>query len=223
MKSWPVPELNCRLLPNFQLDDWNAVEAAFAGADGCEMGQGWRAEPEPHFQPASVRLGWRDNRLWVYARLQDRDIFNDATRLNDATYELGDIFEILVRPIAQDAYFEFHVTPENQHLQLRWPDVQAIERYSGKHQSLQPFLFREKVLESQTSVQAELHQWRVLDGVPATVAESPRIHEGDIWSFSFSRYDYARGVAEPVLSSSSPHAVPKFHRQQEWGLLRFIM
>jgi hypothetical protein len=41
------------------------------------------------------------------------------------------------------------------------------------------------------------------------------------WLFSFSRYDYTRGRGEPVISSTSPHAAPAFHRQQEWGRLRF--
>jgi hypothetical protein len=37
----------------------------------------------------------------------------------------------------------------------------------------------------------------------------------------FSRYDYTRGMGEPVLSSTSPHRRLDFHRQHEWGTLDF--
>jgi hypothetical protein len=30
-----------------------------------------------------------------------------------------------------------------------------------------------------------------------------------------------RGGGEPVIASTSPHAEPDFHRQQEWGALNF--
>lgn len=36
-----------------------------------------------------------------------------------------------------------------------------------------------------------------------------------------SKY-YTRGRERPVLSSTSPHKVLNFHRQSEWGELRFV-
>jgi hypothetical protein len=42
------------------------------------------------------------------------------------------------------------------------------------------------------------------------------------WRFSFSRYDYIRGRREPMISSTSPHARPGFHRREEWGTLIFV-
>jgi hypothetical protein len=54
------------------------------------------------------------------------------------------------------------------------------------------------------------------------VCDRARSLEGTDWLFSFSRYDCTRGLAVPVISSTSPHAAPSFHRQQEWGTLRFV-
>ena len=210
----------CRPLPDFEPNDWNAIERAFAPFDSCALRQAWREEPEPNFQAARVRAGWRADALWVYAELDDLDIFNAATHLNDATYQLGDIFEIFVRPATQDTYFEFHVTPENQQLQLRWPDALAIANFGGGHQSLTPY-FVEDFLHSQINVQVAHNRWRVLARVPASIAQSQSIRAGDVWMFSFSRYDCTRGVKEPVWSSTSPHAVPSFHRQHEWGHMTF--
>jgi len=64
--------------------------------------------------------------------------------------------------------------------------------------------------------------WRVLASIPLErVAETGRPVAGDSWLFSFSRYDYTQGKAAPVLSSTSPHQVLSYHRQQEWGTLVF--
>ncbi len=213
-------ELSCRPLPEFDAANWNAVDDAFAACDWCALQQAWRAAPEPGFQPARVRIGWRPDALWVDAHLTDLDIFNAATHLNDKTYGLGDIFEIFALPAAQQTYYEFHITPENQQLQLRWPDFQAIDQFSGGHESLAPF-FVTGMLQSRTEVQPQRNFWRVLARVPATIAQSEIIREGDAWMFSFSRYDTTRGVAEPVHSSSSPHAEINFHRRHEWGRINF--
>ena len=121
--KFPAPQLSCCPLPNFDADDWNAVDDAFASRDWCTLQQAWRDAPESGFQPARVRIGWLPDALWVDAHLTDLDILNAATGLNQSTCELGDIFEIFVLPAAQQIYHEFHITPENQQLQLRWPEL----------------------------------------------------------------------------------------------------
>ena len=221
MQVLRAPELTSRPLPNFDAADWSAVENAFATADSCEFQQAWRESPEPGFQPARVRVGHRDNALWVYAELSDLDIFNAAAHLNDATYAKGDIFEIFVRPLEQEDYFEFHVTPENQNLQLHWPDDQAVWSCEDTQESLSPYFVPGVLLRSRTQVLREENLWRVLASVPFSVARAGSTQAGDVWSFSFSRYDCTRGQDEPVFSASSPHAQPRFHRQQEWGRLIF--
>ena len=215
-----APELSCRTLPEFDADDWNAVDDAFASRDWCDLQQAWRDTPEPDFQPARARIGWRPDALWVDAHLTDLDIFNAAAHLNDATYALGDIFEIFLLPAAQQIYYEFHITPENQQLQLRWPDFESITQCSDDQESLAPF-FVTGVLQSRTDVQPQRNFWRVLARVPATIALSGSIQNGDDWMFSFSRYDTTRGVKEPVYSSSSPHAEIDYHRRHEWGRINF--
>jgi hypothetical protein len=55
----------------------------------------------------------------------------------------------------------------------------------------------------------------------AVVCEVFLPRAGDRGLFSFSRSDYTRGRKKPVLSSTSPHKVLNFHRQEEWGEMRF--
>lgn len=220
MPTFPSPHLTSHRLPQFDTSDWASIEAAFEGAESCTMGQGWLPELEPRFEPATTRTGWTPEGLWIYAELTDRDIFNHADSLNCETY-WGDFFEVLVRPNGQDPYWEFHVTCNGQYLQLLYPDAKAFSRFDNTHESLSIFFIDEPVIDSWIDLQPQNNFWRVLAFVPVRVANSGEIKPGDVWSFSFSRYDYDQGIKEEILSSTSPHGAPSFHRQQEWGTLTF--
>lgn len=215
------PALRCLPLPDFDAGDLDAVRAAWAGATPCALGQAWLPMLEPRFAPGQVRVGWRGDALLVFAELTDRDIFTRATALNQRMWELGDTFEMFLRPDGQAAYFEFHVTPNNQRLQLRIPSAEAM-RLAQAANVFDEFLLPGNVFHSTTWLQPEKNKWFALAVIPAiAVCDQTRINPGSRWHFSFSRYDDTRGQAGPVISSTSPHAQADFHRQQEWGVLNF--
>jgi hypothetical protein len=202
---------------------WVAVFRAFRDVPALAMGQAWRAAPERGFLPAAVRVGWRGGALLVLANLADRDIFNRARPLNDLTWEMGDVFEIFLRPVGQAAYYEFHVAPRGQLLQLRFPRAGALaaRRRTGLtdyREILAPF-FLASPIRVRTRIRGGA-AWDVLAEIPLVrFCETPRAAERRRVRFSFSRYDYTRGRRAPVLSSTSAHPEPSFHRQREWGTL----
>jgi len=203
-------------LPGFAADNLAAVRAAFQAAGGCGLGQSWLPAPEADFTPGIVRVGWRGHALCVLAELEDADIFSRATASHQRMWELGDTFEIFLQPAGADGYGEFHVTPPNHRLQLKFPDATARARIP----------FAELVMpgagfHSHTWLLSAARRWVVYAEIPAAaIGASGGPLAGTDWRFSFSRYDYIRGRAEPILSSSSPHPVADFHRRQEWGTLR---
>jgi hypothetical protein len=224
MATLPPPRLTCRRLPSFQADRWDSIRTAFAQADVAALGQAWLPHPDPAFKPATVRTGWTGTDLAVLAEMDDDDIANRARRLNERTYELGDVFEIFLKPEGQDRYFEIHVTPENQKLQLRFPRPGAIREKPKDPAAdpLAPFLFEDPLIRSLTLVEAARARWSVLALVPlAFIHESGPVRPGTVWRFSFSRYDYTQGRPKPVISSTSPHAVADFHRTEDYGFLTF--
>src|SRR5208282_1675196 len=120
------PAIRCLPLPAFDASDLKAAREAFRQAVPCALGQAWLEKAEPDFAPALVRVGWRENSLLLFAELTDRDIFTRATAPNQRMWELGDTFEIFLGLLGEPSYAELHVTPNNLHLQLRFPDACAV-------------------------------------------------------------------------------------------------
>ena len=184
--------------------------------------QAWLAKSEKDFAPMIIRAGWRGDSLFVFAELIDADIFTRATAHHQRFWELGDSFEIFLRPAGQRAYVELQISPNNFRLQLRYPDARAVA-LARKAGSAAEFLIRNPIFHSQTWLRPKEKKWFVLAKIPiASVSEKEFSTAGASWRFSFSRYDCTRGRDEPVISSTSPHAKPDFHRQRDWGTLRFV-
>jgi hypothetical protein len=207
------PVITCRTLSGAPAGDWDAVHGVFREAVPCAMRQAWRKRREARFRPATVRCARTADALWILAELDDEDMFNPVTQFNEPLFARGDAFEIFLRPLQQEAYYEFHVSPENQRFQLRFP---------GRNRMTAVTKVADFQIDSRTRVMPERGRWDVLAGIPfARVAEARPPRDGDRWLFSFSRYDYTRGQGEPVLSSTSPHRICNFHRMEEWGTLVF--
>ena len=224
MTSLQPPKLACCRLPQFDMAQWDSIRAAFAQASGISMHQAWLPTPDPAFKPAKVRTGWTDTDLAVLAELEDDDIFNRATRLNDHTHVLGDVFEMFIKPEEQQHYFEIHITPGNQKLQLQFSRP-AIIREQPKQplaDLLAPFLFDDPVIFSKTLVEHTHSRWSVFALLPFEfIQKSGQVGKGTVWRFSFSRYDYTGSQPKPVISSTSLHQEADFHRTAEYGFLTF--
>lgn len=190
------------------------------GVAECSLRQGWRDQPEPRFRPATVRVARYQLDLVVAAELVDEDIFNPVAEFNAPAFPYGDVFEIFVRPESQEVYYELHVSPRNQLFQLRIPSSAHFRMARGMS-CLEPWKIGKPIVRSQVHIDAQAGRWWVVALVPLSIAEDGQPVDGTRWQFSFCRYDYTRGQPEPVLSSTSPHIRPDFHRQSEWGWLQF--
>jgi len=190
-----------------------------------DMKQAWRIQPDPDFEPAHVRIGWNQEAMVIEAELTDHDIFNPVTGFNKVAFDKGDVFEIFLRPEWQKSYFDFHVTPDNQVLQLRFAnDQQAGQLSAGK--TLDERLANRKIsqprITSSVRIDTAAKRWIVNVTIPfSLVVETGAMRPGVRWLCSFCRYNYTRGVREPVLSSTSPHELCNFHRQHEWRPIEF--
>lgn len=213
------PQIECRRTSRIRGGAWLEVEPFFADADVICTRQAWRDSPQPEFRPAQIRTAWDGTHLFVYAVLDDEDIFNPERRFNEPSFRCGDVFEMFFRPANQEAYFEFHVSPFNQQFQLRIPSAAEMKAARRSPKIPPDWLIPEPTFESQVLVESPKRRWRVVAAIPIRRLEEKGV--APEWRFSFSRYDYTRGREMPVLSSTSPHPVPDFHLQEDWGSLFF--
>jgi hypothetical protein len=204
-----MPPLRCQILPSFDPENRDSLLAAFAGISPIEMGQAWLAAPDPDFLAAEVRVGRRGNSLIVSATMPDLDIFTKTTDANQRTWELGDVFEMFLKPEGEVFYRELHITPANTRTQL------AIAAEGATGEFLPDGIFA-------SHVWIESGHWQVFAAIPSEVVTGrEEISPGEKWRFSFCRYDAFQDGRQPILSSTSPHPVPKFHRPAEWGVMVF--
>jgi hypothetical protein len=138
--------------------------------------------------------------LLVFAEIHGANPFTLADGPNQATWELGDVFECFLQPAGAGHYFEFHITPANTRCQFRFAKPGA---------PLEPLAegaFASRVWKSAT-------RWHALAQIPFSTLG---VRAAETLRASFCRYEAFRDGRAPVLSSSSPHPVPKFHRPAEW-------
>lgn len=214
-------EIQCEPLSVFDPADLASVRRAFQSAVVLSFQQTWLLETEAGFTPGEVRIGWRENALLIFAELTDADIFNRATELNQPLWELGDVFEMFFKAGEMNSYVEFQIAPQNQRLQLSHPHARTAQ-WARHREEFNDCLIWNEEFHSQTWVEGETNRWQVYAEIPARLVcgcEEPIANTQ--WRFSFGRYDYTRGVAAPVISSTSSHAKPDFHCQSEWGMMTF--
>jgi hypothetical protein len=200
--------------------DWETIPHAFAKSPSLFMKQAWLGDGryEERFRPAEVKVGWFDDRILVFAHLEDEEIHSDSTADNQHLWKLGDVFEMFLREGDRVDYYEFHVNPNGHRLQIRFTSPEDFRACSNSgsiesHIIAKPlFDFKMRTLPGAWEVFASL-PFRVLN----PDVESPA---GRRILASFSRYDATQGMP-PVLSSTSAHRVLSYHRQEEWTELYF--
>lgn len=114
--TWPaqlaaaLPEPSTRLNPMAVDPTWQPLT------------QPWLKTAGPSaFHPRWAKVSWSCLGLCYDVVFLGPRHHNRACRLNERTWELGDVCELFLQLSGQSTYLELHVTPENHRLQLLWP------------------------------------------------------------------------------------------------------
>jgi hypothetical protein len=169
--------------------------------------QHWNKTPEPRFQPGFVEVTQTESALLIEASLQDRAINLSRYPLNHLAFLECDAFEVFLGAENATHYFEFHVTPSNSILQLRF-EIGAPREPLESHMVQVPLFASEVKIESTS--------WHVRMKIPLPALDFPALPHPML---SFGRYDYLSDGNPPVISSTSPHTVCNFHRMEEWTVI----
>jgi hypothetical protein len=219
MTEGAFPSLSVPALPFRETWGWEALEAALAEAPALFLRQAWLPSPQEAFRPGIVRLGWQESTIIVAVSLDDDRIFTQATADHQRLWELGDVFEIFLRDAERDDYFELHIAPSDKRLQLHFPSRQTVADLRSGRGRLNDFIRRESLFDFR--IRTSTGKWDILAWIPASsLGLKVSSLTGRSLFASFSRYDYSSDGGPAVLSSTSAHPTPDFHRQEEWiGLI----
>ena len=209
---------------------WPALPAAGRPAEPLEhlrqavdaawqpLGQAWNPHGlEAGFRPGWARITWEPGGLWFDAVLASRHPRNRARRLNENTWELGDVCEVFLEVPGAARYVELHVTPENQRLQLTWPP-DGLQLFRAGRAPLETFLdHRADWVRSATFIGAD--HWAARVFIPADRFGARPLAAGQTFHAAVCRYDVGDNPGF-VLSSTAPLRGPSYHRREEWHQVR---
>ena len=164
------------------------------------------------FRSGRVRFGWRRDAILALAQLDDDCVVTRATADNQRLWELGDVFEIFLRDESREDYLELHVAPSGHRLQLHFPSARTIGEVRNGTRRTEDFLTAPAF---QCLTRQVRDGWEVATLIPAASLGTTEA-AGMSLRVSFCRYDASSDGKPPMLSSTSPHALRDFHRQQEW-------
>jgi uncharacterized repeat protein (TIGR03806 family) len=175
-------------------------------------------------ETTQAKLVWDRDYLYVWAKLNDKDIQANITQRDEQTW-LDDCFELFLKPSKKHTgYYEFHVTPANTQMDLYIPEriAKAYALYKSQHEfDFQSAAKVDGTIEDRTDTD---RAWQVefkiawKDFYPT----GGRPTEGELWSYSLCRYDYDRAQEQPSLTSISPLKQPSFHRYEDFAEIQFL-
>lgn len=168
-----------------------------------------RMNGEPAVESGVAVLKCEENRLVVTAVMTDSDIFNTAQKKNERTWTTGDALEFFFQPAGRKDYFELHVTPNQQTLELHIPSVEQLR--------IVPF--EKQFFDSGFKATAEVldGQWKARMEIPfsALGIDSPQGGR-----FTICRYNWNKKWDEPELTTISLFANGTFHSPEEWFTIK---
>lgn len=181
------------------------------------LGQSWLPRgTEAGFRPGQARVTWHEQALIFNLLFRGRPTGNRARRLNERTWELGDVGEVFLQISGRADYWEFHVTPENHRLQLHWPP-HGLAAFRSGGAPLEQFTLGPKAGLRSTAI-VEDGGWRATLAVPVAALGLAGLAAGLCFRTAVCRYDCA-GTADPVCSATAPLREMSFHRPDEWTSL----
>ena len=181
------------------------------------LGQGWLGSgTSGRINSGWARIQWSTTALHFDVVFLAAAPKNRAARLNERTWELGDVCEIFVHASHVNQYAEVHVTPENQRLQLLWP-VGELERVRRQERSLESFMIDNPHWVRSSSYLGPGF-WSVHVVIPFACLGLDFRTSTPTLRAAVCRYDYGERT-EPVLSSTAPLTEPDYHRWTEWQLV----
>ena len=171
---------------------------------------------EQGFNPGLARIHWNDTELSYDVIMLGSRPANRARRLNERTWELGDVCEVFVQAVGAESYVELHVTPENQRLQLLWP-AGGLARFRNNAAPLEDFAIAQTDWVK-TGTHIGPGFWVAHAVIPLTCFGLTSLTPASGFRTAVCRYD-CDPCGTTFLSTTAPLRAADYHCTADWQYL----
>src|SRR5690606_12915631 len=180
---------------------------------------GRSGDPAP-LEPATARVLWDEQHLYLIVELTDRDVVQEDQRDQQHHYETGDVVELFLKPADADYYWEMYVTPNGRQTAFFFP--------GGGRRGLPSAMTVFPGLRVAATVDGTLNDWRDTDrgwtgwmSVPLEplTAHGHAFGPGVDWRILIARYNYGRHLPDVELSSYPRMPEANWHDPANWARL----
>ncbi|MDQ8208324.1 carbohydrate-binding family 9-like protein [Coraliomargarita sp. SDUM461003] len=176
----------------------------------------------PPTEAGTVRLAWDAECLYAAFEFQDSDVIEEGDADQLQQQRTGDVAELFLKPVGASWYWEFHATPRSRHSAFFFPSRGRAGLPSNFDYQL--------ALETGARVEGTLNEWSDQDQ-GWTVEIAIPLRELTVQGHAFdprsgyrvlaARYNYARILPAPELSSAPRLPRTAFHDHDHYGILLF--
>jgi hypothetical protein len=166
-------------------------------------------------EEAVMRFAWNERGLYVHAELEDSFVVATDRRDEQLHFETGDVFELFVKPLDADYYWEMYATPFGNKTTLFFPRDRAgmeVENFLRDHE------FHGLEVSSEITDTG----WSADLFVPAgqlTALGADWLGATE-WTVLCGRYNYNNDeLADPELSMLPPVSKTNYHLTKEYARL----
>ncbi len=166
---------------------------------------------------AEVRFAWNRQGLHVQAVLEDSFVVAVDRRNEQLHFETGDVFELFVKPLDDDYYWEMYATPFGNRSTLFFPRTR-------EGMTVNDFLTQHSYHGLEVSADITATGWQAHVFVPARQLTAAGADWGakTQWTVLCGRYNYNNEALEdPELSMLPPVSATNYHLTAEYARLEF--
>ncbi len=189
----------------------------------------WRDAPEYEFsysrdrsgrprEGARVRFAWSEQGLYVRAALDDSFLVSTDRRDEQLHFQSGDVFELFVKPLHDDYYWEMYATPFGNKSTLFFPrerEQMTVAQHLKDHD------FHGLDVASETI--SEGWKTRLFVPVSQLTALGAGWGDGTPWAVFCGRYNYnSEDLQSPELSMAPPLSATNYHLTNEYAELDLL-
>jgi len=187
------------------------------------LGQDQTAQGKKLAEPGDVRLAWDDTHFYVAIKFHDSDIVAEGKEDQLHHYGMGDLAELFLKPEGSTWYWELYATPTSKKSSFWFPGRGRLGLESGFQYQCGLQVAAENTGTVNHWEDRDCY-WTAEMAMPIRdlTSRGETFRPGSNWRILVARYNYTRYLPEKELSMCPQLSQTRFHRHEEYGILKLV-